>query len=61
MILCFFSQVVANVVRYGDAQLVQPLSLAATHCMGEEMLSSETRESKHDYENDSKVEVGQLG
>lgn len=52
-----FAQIVSNVVRYGDAKLVQPLSIAATHCMKEEMLSSETRESEHDYKNDTTMEV----
>ncbi|KAK3717323.1 hypothetical protein QZH41_011553, partial [Actinostola sp. cb2023] len=51
-----FEKVVSNVVRYGDAQLVQPLSIAATYCMGEEMLSSETKESEHDYKNDTTME-----
>lgn len=45
-------QVVSSVVRFGDPKLVQPLSLAAAHCMGEVALSSETRESDHNYPND---------
>ena len=37
--------------------MVQPLSLAAAHCMGEVTLSNETRESDHNYPNDHKDEV----
>ena len=48
---------VAHVVRQGDSQLIQPLSLAAAHCMGEVTLSSETKESDHKYKNNSKDEV----
>jgi len=44
--------VVSSVVRYGDPKLVHPLSLAAAHCMGEVALSTETRESDHNYPND---------
>ncbi|XP_031567894.1 zinc finger ZZ-type and EF-hand domain-containing protein 1-like [Actinia tenebrosa] len=54
-----FENVVSNVVRQGDTLLVQPLSLAATHCMGEETLSSETRESEHDYKNET-VDSGKV-
>lgn len=43
----------SSVVRYGDPKLVQPLSLAAAHCMGEVTLSTETRESSHKYPNDT--------
>ena len=43
---------VSSVVRFGDPKLVQPLSLAAAHCMGEVALLSETRESDHNYPND---------
>ena len=46
-------QVVSSVVRYGDPELVHPLSLAAAHCMGEVTLSTETRESAHKYPNDT--------
>lgn len=47
-----FEKVVSSVVRFGDPKLVQPLSLAAAHCMGEVALLSETRESDHNYPND---------
>ncbi|XP_068674922.1 zinc finger ZZ-type and EF-hand domain-containing protein 1-like [Montipora foliosa] len=47
-----FEKVVSSVVRRGDPKLVQPLSLAAAHCMGEVTLSTETRESPHNYPND---------
>ena len=53
-------QVVAHVVRQGDTGLIQPLSLAAAHCMGEVTLSSETKESDHKYKNNSKAEVDNL-
>ena len=55
--LSFLSKVVSSVVRYGDPKLVHPLSLAAAHCMGEVTLSSETRESSHNYPNDTVDEV----
>lgn len=37
--------------------MVKPLSLAAAHCMGEVTLSTETRESDHNYPNDHVDEV----
>ena len=46
-------------VRYGDPELVHPLSLAAAHCMGEVTLSTETRESAHKYPNDTVDKVSQ--
>ncbi|EDO48016.1 predicted protein, partial [Nematostella vectensis] len=36
--------------------LIRPLSLAASHCMGEETLASETRESEHNYKDNAKDE-----
>ncbi|XP_073246845.1 zinc finger ZZ-type and EF-hand domain-containing protein 1-like isoform X1 [Porites lutea] len=54
-----FEKVVSSVVRYGDPKLVHPLSLAAAHCMGEVTLSSETRESSHNYPNDT-VDEGKV-
>ena len=55
--MSFLLKVVSSVVRYGDPNLVHPLSLAAAHCMGEVTLSSETRESSHNYPNDTVDEV----
>ena len=57
VLLSFLLKVVTSVVRYGDPKLVHPLSLAAAHCMGEVTLSSETRESSHNYPNDTVDEV----
>ena len=51
---------VANVVRFGEANLIEPLSLASVHCMAEMTLSFETRESEHNYKNDTKEEVTAL-
>lgn len=48
---------VSSIVRYGDPKLVHPLSLAAAHCMGEVTLSTETRESSHNYPNDDMDEA----
>ena len=57
VLFSFLLKVVSSVVRYGDTKLVHPLSLAAAHCMGEVTLSSETRESSHNYPNDTVDEV----
>ncbi|XP_048575305.1 zinc finger ZZ-type and EF-hand domain-containing protein 1 isoform X2 [Nematostella vectensis] len=51
-----FEKVVSNTVRCGEPSLIRPLSLAASHCMGEETLASETRESEHNYKDNAKDE-----